>query len=254
MKKGGKRFEVACYKNKVTEYRSGVEKDLDEVLQIAQVFINVSKGQAAKSEDLQKAFGTTDVAQCVGEILMKGELQVGEKERSHQLGNLWKDIATQVAEKCVDPSTQRPYSVGLIEKAMSEIHFNVRSDKPAKSQALECIRQLQEKGSLKIQRARMRVRITMGSKDGKRLREQVKAMAVEGGIEEDDMGADEWEAVSRVAQQRAWWMADARALQIMLIDPGAFKLLNELMDAETKGRGKVESMGYAAITKEERLE
>jgi ribosome maturation protein SDO1 len=44
LKKAGKRFEIACYKNKVLEYRSKVEKQLDQVLQIDQVFINVSKG------------------------------------------------------------------------------------------------------------------------------------------------------------------------------------------------------------------
>eukprot|EP00192_Tetraselmis_astigmatica_P024200 CAMPEP_0117655490 /NCGR_PEP_ID=MMETSP0804-20121206/4305_1 /TAXON_ID=1074897 /ORGANISM="Tetraselmis astigmatica, Strain CCMP880" /LENGTH=58 /DNA_ID=CAMNT_0005461841 /DNA_START=207 /DNA_END=380 /DNA_ORIENTATION=- len=32
-KKGGIRFEVACYKNKVVNWRNGTEKDLDEVLQ-----------------------------------------------------------------------------------------------------------------------------------------------------------------------------------------------------------------------------
>ncbi|KAJ1825634.1 guanine nucleotide exchange factor sdo1, partial [Coemansia sp. RSA 2703] len=40
LRKGGKRFEVACYKNKVTEWRTGVEKDIDEVLQIHQVYTN----------------------------------------------------------------------------------------------------------------------------------------------------------------------------------------------------------------------
>ncbi|KAG9535125.1 hypothetical protein KCU86_g17205, partial [Aureobasidium melanogenum] len=39
MKKGKKRFEVACYKNKVLEWRSGVETDLDNVLQIPNVFL-----------------------------------------------------------------------------------------------------------------------------------------------------------------------------------------------------------------------
>ena len=34
LKKGGKRFEIACYRNKVADWRSGVEKDLDEVLQV----------------------------------------------------------------------------------------------------------------------------------------------------------------------------------------------------------------------------
>lgn len=65
---------------------------------------------------------------------MKGELQVGEKERSHNTQNLYKDIATQIAEKCVDPSTQRPYSVSMIEKAMGEVGFSVKADKSAKSQ------------------------------------------------------------------------------------------------------------------------
>lgn len=36
------------------------EKDLDEVLQISNVFMNVSKGEVAKAGDLKKAFGTSD--------------------------------------------------------------------------------------------------------------------------------------------------------------------------------------------------
>lgn len=70
--------------------------------------------------------------------MKKGELQVGEKERAHELDNLWKEIAMQVAEKCVDPSTGRPYSVGIIEKAMREAGFSVETGKPAKSQ-VRCI-------------------------------------------------------------------------------------------------------------------
>lgn len=45
LKKGGKRFEIACYKNKVVSWRNQVEKDLDEVLQMHVVYTNVSKGQ-----------------------------------------------------------------------------------------------------------------------------------------------------------------------------------------------------------------
>jgi ribosome maturation protein Sdo1 len=36
------------------------EKNLDDVLQIGNIFVNVSKGEVAKNNDLQKAFGTTD--------------------------------------------------------------------------------------------------------------------------------------------------------------------------------------------------
>jgi ribosome maturation protein Sdo1 len=44
------------------------ETDLDDVLQISNVFVNVSKGQAASTEDLQKAFGKTDVSEIVKEV------------------------------------------------------------------------------------------------------------------------------------------------------------------------------------------
>ena len=56
IKKAGKRFEIACYKNKVLSWRQGIEKDIDEVLQSHTVFLNVSKGQVAKKDDLVKAF------------------------------------------------------------------------------------------------------------------------------------------------------------------------------------------------------
>ncbi|KZW02640.1 SBDS-domain-containing protein [Exidia glandulosa HHB12029] len=163
LKKGGKRFEIACYKNKVQEWRSGVETDLDDVLQIANVFMNVSKGEVAKSEDLSKAFGTSDIEAIVKEILKKGELQVGEKERAHELDNLWKEIAAQVAEKCVDPSTGRPYSVGIIEKAMREAGFSVETGKPAKSQVSKCIKLIQTESKLPLQRARMRIRVVLAA-------------------------------------------------------------------------------------------
>ena len=68
------------------------------------------------------------------QILKKGEVQVGEKERERDLSALRKEIATLVSEKCVDPTTQRAYAVGMIEKAMAKAGFSVKQNKTAKSQ------------------------------------------------------------------------------------------------------------------------
>ena len=73
----GVRFEIACYKNKVFDWRSGSETDLDEVIQTEQIFSNVSKGVMAKEKDLKKAFGKgKSMEEICKEILQKGELQV----------------------------------------------------------------------------------------------------------------------------------------------------------------------------------
>jgi ribosome maturation protein SDO1 len=118
IKRGKKRFEIPCYKNKVLEYRAGNEKDLDNVLQIPNVFLNVSKGQVAPNEDLEKAFPGKSRDEIVLEILKKGELQVGEKERAAGLENVKREVVEWVAGRVVDPKTKRVYTTGMVEKAL----------------------------------------------------------------------------------------------------------------------------------------
>ncbi|KAG0300175.1 hypothetical protein BGZ98_009385 [Dissophora globulifera] len=219
-RKGGMRFEIACYKNKAMEWRNGVEKDLGEVLQIDNVFLNVSKGQAANKEDLKKCFGTEDRNVIILEILKKGAVQVAEKERTTMLDGMYRDIATTVAEKCVNPETKRPYPVTMIEKAMAELHLSVDLSRSAKSQALDVIKQLLEKKTIPIARAQMRVRIAVPSKDGKRIKDKLMAMIAT--KEDEDMGEIyEWTC---------------------LIDPGQFRPINELLQSETKGKGQLEML------------
>ncbi|TEB39138.1 Shwachman-Bodian-diamond syndrome protein [Coprinellus micaceus] len=224
LKKGGKRFEIACYKNKVQEYRNGVESNLDDVLQISNVFVNVSKGEVAKHADLQKAFGKgVEVDDIVREILKKGEVQVNEKERDHDLTSLRKEIATLVSDKCVDPDTQRPYPVGIIEKAMAEAGFSVKQGKNAKSQVSECIKLLQSDSSLPIQRARMRIKVSIPV--NAELKEKVVEAADK--VEHQEETASEYELT-------------------MLIDPSQFRVINELLQKECKGAGRLETLTFAA--------
>ncbi|KAK2070120.1 hypothetical protein P8C59_004647 [Phyllachora maydis] len=130
LKKGKKRFEIACYKNKVLEWRSGIETDLDAVLQIPNIFLNVSKGQTAPSADLAKAFGRdVSVDDIILEILAKGELQVGEKERAAQMGRVHNEVVGIVASKLVDPRTKRVYTTGMIEKALDMLSSQAHQDR-----------------------------------------------------------------------------------------------------------------------------
>lgn len=159
LKKHGFRFEIACYKNKVLSWRSKVEKDLDEVLQSQTVYSNVSKGVLAKSRELKEAFGMDDQEKICLEILEKGELQVAGKERESQLSSQFRDIATIVMQKTINPETHRPYTISMIERLMHEIHFAVDPHNSSKKQALDVIRELQK--HFPIKRSPMRLRLTV---------------------------------------------------------------------------------------------
>uniref|UniRef100_A0A8C9QCW0 Ribosome maturation protein SDO1/SBDS N-terminal domain-containing protein n=1 Tax=Spermophilus dauricus TaxID=99837 RepID=A0A8C9QCW0_SPEDA len=84
-KRAGKRFEIACYKNKVVGWRSGVEKDVDEVLQTHSVFMNVSKGQVAKKEDLISPIPKKQIPNVFFDIMRATMNRAGRKSRKKRL-------------------------------------------------------------------------------------------------------------------------------------------------------------------------
>ncbi|XP_077995266.1 ribosome maturation protein SBDS-like [Glandiceps talaboti] len=233
MKRAGKRFEIACYKNKVVSWRDKVEKDIDEVLQTHSVFTNVSKGQVAKKEDLVRAFGTENQTEICIQILAKGELQVSEKERHQQLESMFRDIATIVAEKCVNPETKRPYTVGLIERGMKDLHFSVKPNRSTKQQALEVIRQLKEKDIMNIEKAMMRIKITLPSKEARKVKDKVTQLA-------------------KTVENEAW---DGDLELVILIDPGVYRELDDVVKSGTRGRGTIEVLSLKDVEEgDERLE
>jgi ribosome maturation protein SDO1 len=182
---GKKRFELACYKNKLLEYRSGAEKDLDNVLQVPTVFLSVSKAQTAPSAELTKAFGAdTPREEILQEILRKGEVQVGERERKDALERVEKEVLDIVSGRLVDPNTKRVYTSGMISKALDQLlsasgqhqsgeangageeqpkkpmWTGVSSNRSAKSQALDAMKALIAWQPIPVMRARMRLRVT----------------------------------------------------------------------------------------------
>lgn len=206
------------------------EKDIDEVLQTHTVFTNVSKGQVAKKEDLLKSFGKDEQTEICKEILEKGELQVSDKERHSALDSMFKDIATTISEKCVNPTTKRPYPVTMIEKGMKDIHYSVKQNRNAKQQALDIIPQL--KNIMEIERAQMRIRIIINGKEARKLRNKII------------------ESTSKLENEN--WDSGTCNL-ICLIDPGKYRDIDEFVRSETKGTGILELLNLKEITEGEEL-
>lgn len=220
LKRGGKRFELACYKNKVTDYRSGSCRSLSDVLQIDQIFANVHKGELAKKEDITKAFGPEMKQDDIIKFILKeGEVQVSGQEWEKESQAKSREIASIVAEKCLNPSTRLPYPPSLIERAMLDVGFAVVPNKTAKAQALELISILVKRKEFPIVRARMKVIIDTPMS----FRPDIEAVART--------------LCSEIESIR---MEEGSTLQITaLVEPGNYKPLSEQVGALTKGKGAV---------------
>lgn len=238
------------------------------MLQIENVFFNVSKGQVAPKADLEKAFPKKSLNDIIIDILENGELQVGEKERNAELERTKNEVIDIVAGKLVDPKTKRVYTSGMIEKALDGLSgqkeekkddedgekgkgkelpkwTGIVTTKSAKSQALFAMKALIAHQPIPVARMQMKLRITcptsvlkqaaktagpkaQASSDENKSSGTVKdaILAFMESVESQDTVGAEWEAVG-------------------LVEPGAFKGLNELIEGQTKGRGNVEVLEMA---------
>jgi ribosome maturation protein SDO1 len=62
---------------------------------------------------------------------------VSDKERKVHYDALFKDVASVLVQKCVNPETNRPYTGTMLERALRDAHFAVDPKRTAKQQALE---------------------------------------------------------------------------------------------------------------------
>jgi hypothetical protein len=75
--------------------------------------------------DSFRSFGTEDEEKILLEILAKGDLQVSKEEREKSSDALVTEIAKDVAARCINPDTERPFTIAQIERAMKDLHFSV---------------------------------------------------------------------------------------------------------------------------------
>ena len=156
LKKKGKQFEIAVFPNKVSSWRNGLEKDINEVVQSHSIFANVDQGMLAKQSEVLEALDVDDMEKALRLILEQGKMKIAEKERKIIISNLTKDIASIVASQCVNVNTERPLTSSTVERAMKEIGYSVKMGKPAKAQALKVIKELKQNG-YPIARAKIRL-------------------------------------------------------------------------------------------------
>jgi ribosome maturation protein SDO1 len=214
------------------------EKNVDEVLQIARVYKDVEKGEYAKTKDLEKAFGSADQAAVCLEILAKGELQLSEKERNASQDALLKEICTIVADKCINPQSRRPVTVGIVEKALAELHFNANVSKPAKKQALEAIKLLE--GKYPIERAPMRLKLVVPCSSKSDVSDKISNIADK--IESQDTSSTNHSIIFLVHPEK-FRECDAIALEFKS-DGGTLEIL--ALTVQEEGDASIESQVSAA--------
>lgn len=131
---------------KFREEKGAGKLDLDELLAAENVFVGPARdGDKASDEELMKAFGTKDLAECVKQILLKGDLQLTTDQRRAMVERKRKLIIEHIARNAINPQTKAPHPPTRIETAMEEARIHLDPFKSVDAQVevvLKAIRPL----------------------------------------------------------------------------------------------------------------
>lgn len=156
---GSTHFEVLVDPKAVLSIREGKEKDVLKHLAIDTVFKDARKGDHATSENVAKAFGTTDIATVALKIITSGEVQLTTDQRRQMLEQKRKQIVSEISRNAWNPQTKTPHPPARIEKAMEEAKVHVDPFKPTDVQVNEVLKAIKPLIPISMERVQIAFKI-----------------------------------------------------------------------------------------------
>ena len=158
IKKGGKHFEILVDLDEAMKVRKEEPgNNLGAAVLTDAIFHNLKAGEHAGDNDLDIAFGTSDVMKISEKIIKEGEVVRTTESMKIVHDAKYKQIVEFLVKNAVSPEG-RPYTSDRIMKALGEAHVNVKN-KPIESQIEEISDQLAKILPVKIEKKKARLLI-----------------------------------------------------------------------------------------------
>ena len=159
LEKAGERFELLVDPKLSYDYKTGVKKDLANVVLVDEVFKDARKGERQTSAAVKKAFGTEEIGAIAEKIFAEGELQLTTEQRRRLLEEKRLKLIELIARNAVDPRTKAPHPPVRIEKALEEARFSVDAFKSAEAQMEDAIESIREIIPISMETSRIAVKV-----------------------------------------------------------------------------------------------
>ncbi|MBR9706299.1 ribosome assembly factor SBDS [Candidatus Pacearchaeota archaeon] len=117
-------FETMVDLNAAMKFRKG-EGDISEAIRDNEIWTDIKKGMRPAQDEIENAFGTSQLSEITAKIIKRGELEVTQEYRDEALGAKKKQVIDFLAKNAVDARTGRPYTPDLIESAIKEAGIRI---------------------------------------------------------------------------------------------------------------------------------
>ncbi len=158
VKKGAKNFEILVDLDEAMKIKNGdADANINSAVLTDAIFHNLKSGEHAGVNDLNEAFGTSDVISVAEKIIKEGEVVQTAESMKAKHDAKYKQAVDFLARNAVSPEG-RPYTPDRITKALSEARVNIKN-KPIESPITEILDQLGKILPIKIEMKKVKLQI-----------------------------------------------------------------------------------------------
>jgi ribosome maturation protein SDO1 len=156
IKKDGKHFEILVDLDEAMKIRKGESNaNITDAVLTEAIFNNLKSGENASTDDMENAFGSSDVLIVAEKIIKEGEVVRTAESMKTEHSAKYKQVVDFLVRNAVSPEG-RPYTPDRIMKALTEAHVNIKN-KPIESQVEEILDQLSKILPVKIEKKSVRL-------------------------------------------------------------------------------------------------
>mgnify|MGYP001564909968 CR=1 FL=1 len=157
--KDGKHFEILVDPETAYNLKEGKTVSLSRMLATNLVFTDAKKGTKAGSNDIQAAFGTSDVEKIAEMIVKNGDLQLTTNFRRKKIEERRKQIANFISRNAINPQTKVPHPQDRILNAMDIAKVNVDPFKSTEQQVDGIVKALKSVLPISMEEAELNIEI-----------------------------------------------------------------------------------------------
>lgn len=157
--KSGLHFELYVDPEAAYAFKEGRKPDVRNILVAEEIYTNAKKAERAKSSDVQKAFGTTDIMKILEIVLKEGDVQLTTDQRRKKQGDKRKQIIAILAKEAIDPRTKTPHPPVRIENALEEARIHIDPFKEPREQIPEIVKELRMILPMKFEKIQVAVKV-----------------------------------------------------------------------------------------------
>ncbi|HJN55552.1 MAG TPA: ribosome assembly factor SBDS [Candidatus Poseidoniales archaeon] len=140
----GQRFEILVDPEGVQRWKESAEEiEILSLLAVEEVWTSAREAERVPEADLEKAFGSTDLAVITDHILAKGNIQLTTQQRKEMVEQKRKRLIVAIVEAAVDPKTGLPHPATRIDQALDEVKYLIdpfKSDNILYQEAVKILR------------------------------------------------------------------------------------------------------------------